>query len=80
MDDVDLAAAVATRPSWSVEGNAAVYAPPGANAQVRVQPVLLAQKHRERYVASVLENGSAVHTARHPDAGAAVRWAERTIS
>ena len=75
--DADLAAAVEAPPSWTVEGQAAVYAPPGAHGQVRAQPVLLAQKRNQQYAATIMQGGVAVYTTPWPTAASAVQWAER---
>jgi hypothetical protein len=58
--DQELAAAVAGREHWQIAGRAALYAPPGSEAAVRVQP-LAQPTRRERYVAVIVRGGRAEH-------------------
>jgi len=74
--DPDLTAAVRDRPHWTIDGRAAVYAPPDSTAVVRVQP--MAQPTRTtRYVASIIRAGRAEYTRLAGTATEAVTWAER---
>jgi hypothetical protein len=74
--DAELAAAVAGRAHWRVEDDAAVYAPPGAAAFVRVRPVARPSV-RERYHAAVIRVGVAESSITERSAAAAVYWSER---
>jgi len=74
--DAELVAAVQDRAHWSVEGVAAVFAPPGTAATVRVVPVA-GGGHRDRYRAIVVAGGRAQHSRPAGTAAEAVRWAER---
>jgi hypothetical protein len=77
IDDPELVAAVGERAHWQLDVRGAVYAPPGATAVVRVRPVRQPMR-RERYVASIMRSGNAVHAVPFGTAVGAVQWAERT--
>lgn len=76
IDDAELAAAVAERAHWRLDGLGAVYAPPDASAEVRVRAVRTPAR-RERYVAAIVQGGTAAYAVPWPTAVAAVLWAER---
>jgi len=76
IDDAELATAIDQRPHWSLDEQGAVYAPPGATAEVRVRPVRVPVR-RERYVAAIVAQGAAVYTTPWPSAVSAVHWAEQ---
>ena len=77
IDDAELAAAIAQRPHWQLDDQGAVYAPPGADAHVRVRPVPTPARARERYFASVIAGETALHSTLMPTAATAVAWGER---
>jgi hypothetical protein len=77
IDDAELAAAIAGRAHWQLDGLGAVYEPPGAVAHVRVRPVRAPVRARERYLVSVIEGQAATHSTPMPTAAAAVAWGER---
>lgn len=72
----ELAAAVDGREGWRLEGGAAVYAPPGATAHVRVQ-AMAAPTRTVRFAAAIVRGGHAEHSRPAATAVEAVRWAER---
>jgi hypothetical protein len=74
--DPELAAAIACREHRRLDGDAAVYEPPGAGALVRIRPVPQPTR-RERYHAAIVRAGTAVYAVPFPSA-VDVRWAERT--
>ena len=57
----ELATAVAGRKHWRLTGTAAIYAPPGSVAAVRIQP-LAQPTRRERYVAIIVRGDKAEHS------------------
>lgn len=57
--DAELAAAIHGRPHWRMDGNTAVYTPPGSQALVRVRPLEASTSGRGRYHAAVIRNGVA---------------------
>ncbi len=71
----ELAAAVAGHEHWRLTGPAAIYAPPGAAAAVRVQP-LAQPTRRERYVAVIVRGDKAEHSRPCSTAVEGVTWAE----
>jgi hypothetical protein len=78
IDDAELVAAIAARPHWQLDNRGAVYAPPGADALVRVRPIRTPPRARERYVASVISTGEvALQSTTIPTAATAVTWSER---
>jgi hypothetical protein len=75
--DPELAAAIAGRAHWRLDGDAAVYQPPGAEALVRIQPVR-SPARRERYHAAIIRSATAVYSTPVHTAVDGVRWAERS--
>ncbi len=74
--DAELAAAIEGRPHWRIEGDTAVYAPPGSDAVVRVRP-LSGSPARDRYHAAVIRSGVAQASVTERSAAAAIAWSER---
>ncbi|MEJ3741819.1 hypothetical protein WEI85_00755 [Actinomycetes bacterium KLBMP 9797] len=72
----ELAAAIDGRADWQMEGAAAIYAPPAATAQVRVQ-AMATPSRTVRFAATIIRNGRAEHTRPAATAVEAVRWAEQ---
>jgi hypothetical protein len=72
----EVADAVAGRLHWQRDGAAAVYAPPGTAATVRVLPTVTAT-YRNRYIAVIVRNNRAEHSRPSGTALDAVRWAEQ---
>jgi hypothetical protein len=77
IDDAELAAAIAQRPHWQLDGQGAVYAPPGASAHVRIRLIQTPARARERYVASLIKGEAALQATTMPTAATAVAWGER---
>jgi hypothetical protein len=80
--DEELAAALAGRDHWrAVEEDAAVYEPPGVPAYVRVGRIRRAPREgpgrHNRYYATLIRDGRALHTVPAGFAEDAVAWAER---
>jgi len=77
--DEELARAVADRPHWRPDGDrAAIFEPPGAAVYVKVRRVARPVRASERYVASTIRDGRAIHILPCGTAQEAVRVAERT--
>jgi hypothetical protein len=77
-EEAELAKAVEGREHWTLDGPAAaVYAPPEASSSVRIRSAVHAASVRERYAATIMEDGRAAHVTRWPTAVSAVMWAER---
>jgi hypothetical protein len=72
----ELAAAVDGRAGWQLAQATAIYAPPGAAVQVRVQPMAVPTR-TVRFAASIMRNGRAEHSRPAATAVEAVTWAER---
>lgn len=74
--DEELAAAVAGREHWRLVDHSALYAPPGATAAVRVQP-LMQPTRRARYLAVIVRGDTVERSLPCPTASSAITWAER---
>ena len=71
----ELAAAIGGRAGWRLEQAAAIYAPAGATAQVRVRAMVEATR-RHRFAAAIVRAGRAEHSRPCGSAVEAIRWAQ----